>query len=300
MISEAAAARLARLPHIKRARGFRLYAPRDRRILDLYQDGGRSMLGHRPGKLIHDVKNALERGALSPFPSPEGYRLKKIVAALIEQTMPRRVCDEPLTHEHVVLYPTIEAALDAIRGTGGPLRLWDPVAVIGGQAPGGEDGRPGDAEDREVWLWRPELPEAVWSRRGAAQPEAVIVLLPLPSIFSVVPVVVGEPPRQSVPPLPEPSLRAATLVTHMTLRLERREEPLLAGFHAMGPYLTMADGDHIDEITYETRFLRFLERDILISPERCLPSVYPREMSEGEQKKLERAAREIIGGQNGQ
>ncbi|MFW6211451.1 MAG: hypothetical protein ACOC8L_01010 [Spirochaetota bacterium] len=306
MISDAAAARLARLPHIKRARGFRLYAPKERRILDLYQDGGRAMLGHRPGKLVHDVKNVLERGVLSPFPSPEPDRVRKIVASLLEQTMPRDVWAKPFTYEHVLLYPTVESALDAVRATGTSPRVWDPVAVSPTAGRGGAGvtvaggHRAGGEATREVWLWRPELPEAVWAGHGVQRARAVIVLLPLPSAFSVIPLLLQAAATRPAPPLPEPSLRAATLVAHMTVRLEARPEPAVPGFRSTGPYLTMADVDHIDEATYEQRFLRFLEHDILISPDSSYPSIYPREMSEGEQKKLERVSLEIIGGQRGE
>ena len=38
------------IPRIRRARGYRLYDHHGRRYLDLWQNGGRSLLGHRPAR----------------------------------------------------------------------------------------------------------------------------------------------------------------------------------------------------------------------------------------------------------
>ena len=41
-----------RVPVIRRARGYRLYGFDGRRCLDLFQDGGRAVLGHRFGPAV--------------------------------------------------------------------------------------------------------------------------------------------------------------------------------------------------------------------------------------------------------
>jgi hypothetical protein len=66
----------------KRARGNYLYDRNGRRYLDLSRDGGRMLFGHRTSKLIHETKNTLQKGILSPLNSPEQIRLFSLAAKL--------------------------------------------------------------------------------------------------------------------------------------------------------------------------------------------------------------------------
>ncbi|MDR2343981.1 MAG: hypothetical protein LBD86_05570 [Spirochaetaceae bacterium] len=72
---------LQMLPDITRLRGFRLYGG-GRRFVDLWQCGGAAILGHKPVKLVHDVKNAAERGLFAPFPNAAGRRFTNALARL--------------------------------------------------------------------------------------------------------------------------------------------------------------------------------------------------------------------------
>jgi hypothetical protein len=67
----------AAMPRIRRARGYRLYGLDGRRYLDLYQDGGRAILGHRGGRAVTAMKNALSEGLHSCLPSVHEARLLK-------------------------------------------------------------------------------------------------------------------------------------------------------------------------------------------------------------------------------
>ena len=71
---------LARLPVIRRARGWRLYAEDGRRFLDLWSDGGRSVAGRRTGSLGRLAKELLDRGLVSNLPSFWDGRLQKELA----------------------------------------------------------------------------------------------------------------------------------------------------------------------------------------------------------------------------
>ncbi len=53
------------IPPIRRARGYRLYDHRGRRYLDLWQNGGHSLLGHRGLHLLSLLKNLMSRGLLA-------------------------------------------------------------------------------------------------------------------------------------------------------------------------------------------------------------------------------------------
>jgi hypothetical protein len=72
---------LARLPAIRRARGWRLYAENGRRFLDLWSDGGRSAAGRRTGNQGRLAKELLDRGLVSGLPSFWEDRLRKELAS---------------------------------------------------------------------------------------------------------------------------------------------------------------------------------------------------------------------------
>ncbi|MBN2619272.1 MAG: hypothetical protein JXR64_13250, partial [Spirochaetales bacterium] len=62
---------------IKRARGHRLYTTKGEKILDLYMDNGRAVLGHRPNGLSLTLKNSIERGLYANYPNIYLNRLVK-------------------------------------------------------------------------------------------------------------------------------------------------------------------------------------------------------------------------------
>lgn len=72
---------LQMLPPIVRLRGFRLYGG-GRRFVDLWQCGGAAILGHKPVKVVHDIKNAAERGLFAPFPNAAGRRFTNALSRL--------------------------------------------------------------------------------------------------------------------------------------------------------------------------------------------------------------------------
>ncbi|MDR3325477.1 MAG: hypothetical protein LBS82_05805, partial [Spirochaetaceae bacterium] len=70
------------IPLIKRARGWRLYTADGRRLVDLWQCGGKALLGHRAHNVLRDVKNAAEKGLFAPLPSVCEGRLLRLLARL--------------------------------------------------------------------------------------------------------------------------------------------------------------------------------------------------------------------------
>ena len=69
LISAEAVQLLSAVPVIQRARGWRLYTADGTRILDLYADGGRMLLGRRGGSTGKVAKEMIDRGLLSALPS---------------------------------------------------------------------------------------------------------------------------------------------------------------------------------------------------------------------------------------
>ena len=69
------------IPQVLRARGWRLYTEK-RRLIDLWQYGGRAILGHNPPGLLRAIKNSAERGIYAPHPHFAGDRFCKALAVL--------------------------------------------------------------------------------------------------------------------------------------------------------------------------------------------------------------------------
>jgi hypothetical protein len=67
---------------VRRARFCYLYTQSGKRLVDMYQEAGRAVLGWR-GNAATAFKNVFARGAAGTFCSEEGGRLKKAVRALI-------------------------------------------------------------------------------------------------------------------------------------------------------------------------------------------------------------------------
>lgn len=71
-----------RYGNIKRARGPFLYTAKGVRLTDLYQEGGRAILGWGGGSAFTMLKNALDRGATGSYRTDFSYRLEKAVNEL--------------------------------------------------------------------------------------------------------------------------------------------------------------------------------------------------------------------------
>jgi hypothetical protein len=69
---------------VRRARFCYLYTQNGERLVDMYQEAGRAILGWR-GSAVTAFKNVFARGAAGTFFSEEGGRLKKAIRALIPE-----------------------------------------------------------------------------------------------------------------------------------------------------------------------------------------------------------------------
>lgn len=67
---------------VKRARGCFLYTAKGVRLTDLYQEGGRAILGWGGGSSFTMLKNTLNRGITGSFETGFAYRTQKAVQAL--------------------------------------------------------------------------------------------------------------------------------------------------------------------------------------------------------------------------
>jgi hypothetical protein len=70
------------LPPVLRARGFYLYTEGGKRLVDLWLDAGKNILGHKPPNAVRELKNSAQRGLFSPLPHPQEKRFVKALAKL--------------------------------------------------------------------------------------------------------------------------------------------------------------------------------------------------------------------------
>lgn len=285
------------LPTIRRARDYHLYDARGKRYLDLYQDGGGAMLGHRPSGFLTRIKNELSRGVLMSAPSPAEGRLK---TQLLRQY-------PGYTHAALVegaALPGLLADLLEILGqdAAGARRIFDPAVPLGETRRVGDLASPGSAPPVQVALARPFLPVP-----AAAM---LLPLLPVPGFFAVRAVLVRCPegPKgaagpavaveqrllREAPPAPA-TLRAGEMALQGLRRLEEEGAPgwtpdaVAPLWEVRGPYLRFRGGAEV----YPEVFRAYREGGYLVSPAFCEPSIVPRIYTEGEFAGFVRLTRRI-------
>jgi hypothetical protein len=267
---------LASLPPIRRARGFRLYSQAGVRFLDLYQDDGGAILGHRAPGVVREMKDALARGLAARLPSVCELRLEKAVGRLVPG------------YAAVRAYPCADSALLAASAfLGRPLSSGDV-----------QDPARGEGEAPAAY-WRPFLPSA------ESQESAVVFpVLPVGGTRGPVPVCFrSRPPEDAAPSRPVPPFLLAGMLRGIAeLAAAERDERVasvvdgaIAGsrcWRRRGPYITAL----FERARYPEVFRAFLEAGVLLSPAFPGPSILPAEASEGERSALARLFKTVPGG----
>lgn len=259
--------RTSLIPTIRRAREYRLYDLAGRRYLDLFQEGGRALLGHRPSRVVLAMKNTMSKGPLAAYPSVYERRLERALRLLIPACAGFR------------WYTSFERALSAAA-----LHLGRAVSRILPVDPALDAGsRP------DVALWRPFL-----SLDG--EPPAVqFPVLPLPGAHAAVVVAFAEQPGDSVPQcdILSPVLLSGLQSSVHALRrhideLDRRTWEAFDSpqWERRGPYLVArcAEGEYTD------LFRSYLAAGMLVSPSFPGPSIVPAVFSAGEAAAFRRLA----------
>jgi hypothetical protein len=252
--SPAAETLLRLLPPVLRARDFYLYLEDGRRLTDLWQNGGRAILGHKPPGVLRDLKNAAERGLFSPLPHPAEKRLVKALSLILPGRAFRLYNSED----------PLRRALEKVPSGENQAALWRPFI------PADAAGSPADAA-----LLIPILP---W-------PLAPLVLAADQKLEAFFP-----PGNLISPALLAAAARAVyDLIAAGKERggpLFRRINKALAApgckWRRRGIYLTY--GANVDSWTVIWK--RFLEGGFLLPPSPQDPLILPGAMSPGEEAKL--------------
>jgi len=266
------------MPIIVRARGYRLYDLYGKRYLDLYQNNGRAVLGHRVEGLQRTMKSTAARGLLSEYPSVYDGRLEKILRLMFP------------SFQEFMVYRNRERAYRAIEFA---LERELPLEEVLDPAMGEPDGR------TRVSLWRPFLEEE--------EPDGDFLLpvFPFPGSFApeVVCVKSGKaaslmPPSDAVSPfLIDALIKSVSQLIRITKgnKAGRSSEfQRLADifeWKRKGPYLNTG----LDSVAYSELCKKAQSEGIILPPGEHLPVILPREFTDGELEGFTHFVREITG-----
>ena len=271
------------LPKVLRARDFHLYLENGKRLTDLWLSGGNVLLGHKPPRVLGELKNAAERGLFSPFPHPQEGRFFKALKELFPDRGIR------LYSAEASMYQALEEM-----GVSAPenRRFIDPAF------PEFDNNQvKGKAGEKSVKLWRPffETPE---------EAQFLIPILPWPLGPKVLLIEktldFSFPAGEIIPPvLLAPVTRALNnLIAVMKAKIPNRGSPRYPKiekalnetksesyfWRRRGIYLSVSQDIGMDR--YRKLFLHFLEKGFFIPPSPEEPVILPGFMSNGEQAKL--------------
>jgi len=264
------------IPPIRRARGYRLYDHRGRRYLDLWQNGGHSLLGHRGLHLMSLLKNLMSRGLLSDLPALQARHLEKALAGCLPDypwVRLTRTPQEALALASRFLGREVSAA-----------EVYDPALDL----------PPGSAP---VARWRPLLD---YPSTGPGRPRVLLPVLPFAAAGAPAAACFDAEPPGDFPasePLSPVLLAGAARCLHDLARYclpEWYREDLLAsaaGWAQRGVYLRAQCGPE----RYPEVFRAFLQAGLLLNPRYPGPSILPAEASPGEVAKMIQLFRENPG-----
>jgi hypothetical protein len=285
------------LPQVRRARLHRFYLGNGDRILDLWQDGGRGVLGARHAGLGVSVKALLDRGLDRALPSVHDARLERALEARWPGAVAFRIYrneDRALgSLARVIGADPVALSLSGFLG-GDPVR--DPARELHAAGhPGQEEVTPastGEASARPVGSAGLLRPFAKWVD-GLPEPfpAVAVALLPLPRGSGPGVLAFGSSsaaalawPSDLVPPLMADS---AAKALYALARLEasadeasweRFDRACHHLFRRRGPWLFMK----VPPERHTAFFEAALARGVLVSPDPALPCLVPLDFDHGE------------------
>jgi len=268
---------LRSLPRVLRARDFHLYAEGGKRLVDLWLYGGKAVLGHKPPRVLLELKNAAERGLFTPLPHPLERRLTKALAAFFPDRSFR------FYNDSLSMYRAIEKAFPGENASFQTEAISDPAF------PDSNVGK------TVASLWRPFLEPLP----DNGKTPILIPVLPWPLGPAVLALdkslEISFPQGELIPPvLLAPAARALYDLAAQIRGSDRqrfyRIEKATAGagqgegskngtWQRRGIYLTT----RVNRKKYAELFRDFLEAGFLLPPKANEPAILPATMSKGEE-----------------
>lgn len=110
-------------PYFRRAREYHLYDDKGNRYLDLWQNDGRAIMGHRPGKFSQYFKNSISRGMWADYPNPKQKSLANLLKKLFPDYEQVRIFRN---RERAITHLGIETPLDPLNNVKSTALDWRP------------------------------------------------------------------------------------------------------------------------------------------------------------------------------
>ncbi|MCL2267115.1 MAG: hypothetical protein FWC17_05040 [Treponema sp.] len=271
---------LRQIPHVLRARGFRLYLENGKRLIDLWLNGGAAVLGHTPANLLREIKNTASRGLYAPYPHFTESRFLKALTKLLPGRSFRLYAAPPkeLTESYIqeILNKDAEKNKSYIK-------IWRPYTETG-DTPVIIPVLPG------IQTWRENLPVGLCA--AAVKPENILTHLPENDMLS--PVLLSAAAR-GVYDILASSQRGKPDLPHTFKALKKQNCRWLRN----GIYLHYKETESalpqcLRAEEWSLLFNKFLEAGFLLPPLRDHPLILPAELSEGEDKKLAAALDSVL------
>ena len=270
-----------RYGNIRRARGYYLYTEKNVRLLDLWLDGGKAILGRRTGQANLVCKQFLDKGLTGFLPTKADVQLRRALEALLP--------DYPVIRWYETQGKAERIAASAMpagqNGTRQPLPVWRPFLDLDSASDPQEPIADG------IMLVTPAYPVpcgiiAAGSRFEERLPPSDVLFPPL--AYSLARAFFDLKHKMEEFQLKEIKIedghhsKAAgrcarvshTIVKKRQAALNRKAEAecLIPGVWTQkGWYLF----PHIPEAEYPAFFLQALDAHVLISPEYDMPSILP-------------------------
>ncbi len=262
------------MSQIRRARDFRLYTGDGRRILDLWQYGGKAVLGHTVPHQLRELKNNASRGLFAPFPNHFEGKLEKVLHGLFPERVVRIYKDKESMQE-AFDKADFEFSVDRF--------LPDPAA---GQT----------TSHHTISLWRPFLDDA---EKLCTQSDILLLVLPFPYMNGPRVLMLDRAISHQFPPSDLLSSVVASCLLSSVQAFLKQMSSGRADYSQLFQNLSETSWQHRgiylfypyfkSDYEYEEIFNRFLHDGFLIPPKKTLPWILPVKqdsLSQGEAAKL--------------
>ena len=258
------------IPEIKRSRGYLLYDTNGNRYLDLYQDSGRAILGHRMEGLSRVVKSTVARGLTASYPSIYTNRVEKGLKLLFPDVTEFRV------------YGNIERAMAFL-------------SEIEGDSVSKSDFTDFPSKECRYGIWRPFLNTVLkWHKF-----DYFIPILPFPGNFNPVVLAVNKV-NNVLAPSDDLSPMICDLLVKSISALKKQTEKdscmEIFNFYSpiwerTGPYLRFK----LKGEDYSKLYKKALKNSVLLPPESWLPGIIPCYYENGQLKNFLKMIRSDYG-----